>query len=237
MTRGKGSKAGGKTAKALTAACLLLLAACAGTPEDDGSGRTVDMPQEWDSIDLAEADLTLPLVMPLEIATLGRRVGEGQVFENLYTFHGVKGYVFTSRVAFGSYSDSYAASLASMSDFKAYLEGLALPSGEKIDVRYPKPFTDGRFAAGKSLSRGFVSRQASARPLHHRCFVARTGHQMVDYASIEREADAIDTVIVAVLCGDLPDQQALEQMLVKVRAVEDRAAFRRDLARRTIGTI
>ncbi|MGE5766353.1 MAG: hypothetical protein ACM35H_04145, partial [Bacteroidota bacterium] len=53
----------GRTMLALLAAALLAaLAACATEePVDDGVGRTVDMPLEWDDIDLAEADLTLPL--------------------------------------------------------------------------------------------------------------------------------------------------------------------------------
>jgi len=97
---------------------LVALAACATEPSDDGSGRFVDMPLDWDEIDLAQADLNLPLVVPLEIASLGRRIGEGQVFENLYTFHGVKGYVLTSRVAFGSWSERYREQLGSLPDIK-----------------------------------------------------------------------------------------------------------------------
>jgi len=222
--------------------CVILaglfgLSACATEPVDDGSGNFVDMPLDWDEIDLAEADLTLPLLVPLEIASLGRRVGEGQVFENLYTFHGVKGYVLTSRVAFGSWSEHYTERLASLTDFKDYAAELSLPPGGQVEVRWPKPFLNGKFAEGQSLSRGFVSREASAPPYFDRCFVARTAYRMVDYASVKRAPGAVDTVVEVLLCGDLPEQDLLEQMLVKVQAVENRAAFRNELSRRTVGTI
>jgi hypothetical protein len=39
------------------------------------------------------------------------------------------------------------------------------------------------------------------------------------------------------LCGSLPSEAALVEMLQQVKAVEDRAAFRRELAKRPIGTI
>jgi hypothetical protein len=136
---------------------LLALAACATEPVDDGSGRSVDMPLDWTDIDLAAADLNLPLVVPLEIASLGRRVGEGQVFENLYTFHGVKGYVLTSRVAFGSWSENYTERLGSLADFRDYAKELSLPPGGQVEVRWSKPFLNGKFAEGQSLSRGFIS--------------------------------------------------------------------------------
>lgn len=231
MTRGRSPGAGGMTAKALAAACLLLLAACAAAPEDDGSGRTVDMPQEWESIDLADADLTLPLVTPLEIASLGRRVGEGQVFENLYTFHGVKGYVLTSRVVFGGYTERYSKSLRSMQDFRSFAADLTLPPGGRIEVRDARAFLN-----GQPLTRGFIA-EAAAPPYHDRCFVARVGYRMVDYASVRREPDSVDTVVQAVLCGALPRHTKLLEMMIKVRTVEDRAAFRRALSRNPIGTI
>ena len=112
MAERDGARAWCRAARALTVTALLLLTACVSAPEDDGAGRTVQMPLEWDSIDLAEADLDLPLVAPLEIATLSKRIGEGQVFENLSPFHGVKGYVLTSRVVFGGYTERYSKTLS-----------------------------------------------------------------------------------------------------------------------------
>ena len=189
------------------------------------------MPLVWDEIDLAEADLTLPLATPVEIATLGKRIGEGQIFENLYTFHGLKGYVLTSRVAFGSYTERFSKTLRSLSDFKAYAEELTLPPGGEITVLQARPFLN-----GEALTRGYVAK-ATAPPYHDRCFIARIGYVMVDYASVEREADSVDTVVEALLCGNLPRETALLEMLMKVKAVEDRAAFRRELAKTPIGTI
>ena len=215
----------------LAGAALALLAACASAPDDDGAGRTVQMPLEWNSIDLAEADLDLPLVAPLEIATLSKRIGEGQVFENLYTFHGVKGYVLTSRVVFGGYTERYSKTLGSLSDFKTHAAELSLPPGGKMTVQDARPFLN-----GKPLTRGFVA-TATAEPYHARCFVARIGYRMVDYASVTRAPDVVDTVVDVLLCGDLPRDTALLQMLTKVTAVEDRAAFRRKLSKLPIGTI
>ena len=231
MAERDGTRAWYQPARALTVAGLLALSACASVPEDDGAGHTVQMPLEWDSIDLAEADLDLPLVAPLEIATLAKRIGEGQVFENLYTFHGVKGYVLTSRVAFGGYTERFSKSLGSLSDFKTHAAELSLPPGGKMTVLDAHPFLN-----GKPLTRGFVA-TATAEPYHNRCFVARIGYLMVDYASVTREPDAVDTVVDVLLCGDLPRRTALLEMLTKVKAVEDRAAFRRKLSKSPIGTI
>jgi hypothetical protein len=211
---------------------LLLLGACASEPPpDDGSGRTVQMPQQWDAIDLADADLTLPLVAPLEIATLGKRIGEGQVFENLYTFHGVKGYVLTSRVAFGGYTTRYSGLLRSPEAFRDFTAELKLPPGGAVTVGEARAFLN-----GEPATRGFVA-EAAVPPYHDRCFVARVGYLMVDYASVTREPDAVDTVVEAFLCGDLPRHAKLLEMMTRVKAVEDRAAFRRALAKSAIGTI
>ena len=232
MTESPFTQAAGRAARNLLVLAILLgLTACASEPVDDGTGRTVDMPIEWDSIDLAEADLTLPLATPVEISTLGKRVGEGQVFENLYTFHGLKGYVLTSRIAFGSYTERFSKSLRSLGDFKAYAAELSLPPGGEMTVLEARPFLN-----GKPLTRGYVA-TATAAPYHDRCFVARIGYLMVDYASVERAPDSIDTIVEALLCGNLPKEAALLEMLMKVKAVEDRAAFRRELSRRPIGTI
>lgn len=223
----------GRAALMLLAAVLLMgLAACATEePVDDGSGRTVEMPLEWDDIDLAEADLTLPLTAPLEIGSLGKRVGEGQVFENLYRFHRLKGYVRTSRVVFGSYTERFSKTLRSLEDFKAYAGELRLPPGGGVTVLEARPFQD-----GKPSTRGYVA-TATIPPYHDRCFIARIGYVMVDYASVQRDPDSVDTVVQALLCGKLPTEAALLEMLTKVQAVEDRAAFRRELAKRPIGTI
>ena len=104
--------------RVLAVLATVSLAACAAEPVDDGAGRSVDMPLAWDTIDLAEADLTLPLITPLEINSLGKRIGEGQVFQNLYTFQGLRGYMLTSRVAFGHYSKRVSGELRSASDFR-----------------------------------------------------------------------------------------------------------------------
>lgn len=216
----------------LAAALLVALTACAtDEPVDDGSGRTVEMPLEWDDIDIAEADLTLPLTTPLEIGSLGKRVGEGQVFENLYRFHRLKGHVRTSRVVFGSYTERFSKTLRSLDDFKAYAAELRLPPGGEVTVLEARPFLD-----GKPSTRGYVA-SATIAPYHDRCFIARIGYVMVEYASIQRDPDSIDTVVQALLCGNLPAEAALLEMLTKVQAVEDRAAFRRELSRRPLGTI
>lgn len=223
---------GGAALVLLVAAVLLALAACA-TEElvDDGSGRTVEMPLEWDDIDIAEADLTLPLTTPLEISTLGKRIGEGQVFENLYTFHRLKGYVRTSRVVFGSYTERFSKTLRSLGDFKDYAAELTLPPGGEVTVLEARAFPH-----GKPSTRGYIAR-ATIPPYHDRCFIARIGYVMVEYASVERDPDSVDTIVEALLCGNLPRETALLEMLTNVQAVEDRAAFRRELSRRPVGTI
>ena len=232
MKGGTLSAAAGAAARSLLAMVALLgLAACASEPVDDGAGRMIEMPLQWQDIDLAEADLTLPLTTPIEIATLGKRIGEGQVFENLYTFHGLKGYVLTSRIVFGHYTGQVSKRLRSGGAFKLFAEELTLPPGGTMKVLQAQPFT-----SGDARTQGYFGR-AAARPYHDRCFVARVGYLLVEYASVEREADSVDTIIEVLLCGSLPSEAALLEMLQQVKAVEDRAAFHRELAKRPIGTI
>lgn len=210
---------------------LLALTACATQPVDDDRGRTVDMPLEWDAIDLAEADLTLPLVTPMEINSLGKRVGEGQVFENLYTFQGLRGYLLTSRIAFGHYTNRISDELRTGRLFHDYAEELSLPPGGKMKLEQIH-----RFENGDPRTKGFYTR-ASAEPYHSRCFIARIGYLMVDYASIEREPESVDTIVEVLLCGNLPSDEAMLDFLGRLKAVENRAEFRSRLSKSTIGTI
>jgi hypothetical protein len=231
MVRMAAARTGRAIRMVLTIALPLALAACATQPVDDGAGRTIEMPIEWQSIDLAEADLTLPLITPIGIGTLGKRSGEGQVFENLYTFHGVKGYLLTSRIAFGHYTERVSERLRSVQAFKSFAEELSLPPGGKMTVGKVT-----RFDNGDPHTLGFYA-TASAEPYHHRCFVARVGYLLVDYASVKREPDSVDTIVEVLLCGHLPQEAVLLELLGSLKAVDNRAAFRRELSRRPIGTI
>ncbi len=210
---------------------LHALAACAAEAVDDGAGRSVDMPLAWDTIDLAEADLTLPLITPLEINSLGKRIGEGQVFQNLYTFQGLRGYMLTSRVAFGHYSKRVSGELRSARDFRTFAEDLSLPPGGKMKLEQVH-----RFENGDPRTLGFYTR-ASAQPYHDSCFIARIGYLMVDYASIDREPDSVDTTVLVLLCGKLPADRVILDVLGKLKAVENRDAFRQRLSKSTMGTI
>ena len=229
-------QAGLRTAsKASALATLIILAACATGP-GDGGGRYVEKPEEWKAIDLAEADLNLPLVAPLEIASLERRMGDGKEYEEIYTFRDLEGYVKTSRMASGTYPEAYAKSLrAGRPRSSTYIAGLSLPSADKIDASFPFSFLNGKFFDQKSLSRGFTA-GGSAPPSYDRCFVARTAYLMVDLDAIKHSADAVDTIVEVLLCGDLPRNTALVQMLMRVDVVADRGAFRQGLARREAGT-
>jgi len=215
----------------LTLIAAVALAACATEPVDDDLGRTVDMPLDWDAIDLAEADLTLPLVTPLAIKSLGKRVGEGQVFENLYTFQGLRGYVLTSRIVFGHYTNRVSDELRTGAVFQDYAEELSLAPGGKMKLEQVQ-----RFENGDSRTAGFYTR-ASAEPYHSRCFIARIGYLMVDYASIERDPGSVDTIVEVLLCGNLPSDEVMLAFLGRLNAVENRADFRQRLSKSTIGTI
>ena len=221
----------GVTVRILALAGLLALAACATEPADDDAGRLIDMPLDWDDIDLAEADLTLPLITPLEINSLGKRVGEGQVFENLYTFQGLRGYLLTSRIVFGHYSNRVSDELRTGAAFNKYAEELSLPPGGKMELGQVH-----RFENGDARTAGFYTR-ASAEPYHSRCFIARIGYLLVDYASVERKPDSVDTIVEVLLCGKLPSDEAMLAFLGRLQAVENRADFRAKLSQSTIGTI
>ncbi len=217
-------------AAALTAA--LVLAACATEPAEDGSGRPINFPQESEAIDLAETDLTLPLDSPLEISAVRERVSEGQVFENVYKFHEVKGYLRTSRVIFGHFSADTSRSLRHQGFFEAFAgDRLSAPQNEGMELG---PVY--RFQNGESHTQGFYA-FAGEDPYFDSCFVARVGYLLVDYASVPADEDSVDTVVEVLLCGALPPKDVLLDFLAHVKTVDDREAYRHELSKRAIGTI
>ncbi len=219
------------TGKTAALAAALALAACAGEPVDDGSGRPINFPQESEAIDLAETDLTLPLDSPFEISVVRERVSEGQVFENVYKFHHLKGFVRTSRIIFGHYSRNTSSDLRTARAFRDYVGDLSIPPADELE-----PGQVRRFDNGDPHTLGYYA-FASAEPYHPRCFVARVGYLLVDYASVKREPDSVDTIVEVFLCGKLPSEEVLLDFLAKVKTVDDREAYRRELSRRTVGTI
>ena len=210
---------------------LLALMACATEPEPDGSGRPITFPQKSEAIDLAETDLTLPLDSPFGIDTVRERVSEGQVFENVYSFHQLRGHIRTARVVFGHYSRNTSRDVRSLHAFQDYARELSLPPGGALTLGRM-----GRFADEQGETLGFYA-MASAEPYHSSCFVARVGYLLVHYASVEREADSVDTIVDVLLCGRLPPEADMVSFLEKLRAVENREAYRRELSRRAVGTI
>lgn len=217
--------------RCLGLAALLALAACAGEPVDDGNGRPIDFPQESETIDLGDTDLTLPLESPLEISTVSERVSEGQVFENLYAFHQVTGFLRSSRIVFGYYSDKTARSLRHQGFFEAFAGELTLSSGDALELG---PVY--RFENSDSHTQGFYA-FAGEDTYFDSCFIARIGYLLVDYASVPAEEDSVDTIVEVFLCGDLPQKQRMLNFLAQLKTVKDRGAYRRELSKRAIGTI
>ncbi len=215
----------------LAAVGLLALAACATEPADDGSGHPINFPQESEAIDLAETDLTLPLDSPLEISAVSERVGEGQVFENIYRFHEATGFLRTSRVVFGHFSANTSRSLRHQGFFEAFAADFSTPSGEELELGSVY-----RFRNGDRHTQGFYV-FAGEDPYFDSCFVARIGFLLVDYASVKREEDSVDTMVEVFLCGALPPEKVLLDFLAQVKTVEDRSAYRHELSKRAIGTI
>jgi hypothetical protein len=217
--------------KALALACVMALSACATAEEEAGSERLIEFPLESETIDLGDTDLTLPLDSPFVINSVRERVSEGQVFENLYTFQELRGYIRTARVFFGHYSQNTVRRLRSLHSFQDHARELSLPPGGVMKLG-----KTGRFEDHKRETLGFYA-MASAEPYHSRCFIARVGYLLVDYASIEREPGSVDTIIDVLLCGKLPPEAEMVEFLGRLRAVENREAYRRELSRRAIGTI
>ncbi|WP_193366871.1 hypothetical protein [Pelagibius marinus] len=220
-----------RTGGAVALAALLVLAACATEPEDDGSGRPINFPQESEAIDLAETDLTLPLDSPLEISAVRERVSEGQVFENIYAFHDVKGFIRTSRVIFGHFSANTSRSLRHQGFFEAFADDLSAPRSAALDLGPAY-----RFQNGDRHTQGFYA-FIGEDPYFDRCFVARIGYLLVDYASVPAADDSVDTIVEVFLCGELPPEEVLLAFLAQLKTVDDRDAYRHELSKRAIGTI
>ena len=218
------------SARAWTVVGLLALSACAAESEGDGE-RFIVFPPESKTIDLAETDLTLPLESPFEIDSVRERVSEGQVFENVYSFHQVRGYIRTARVVFGHYSSNTSKELRSFRAFKDYAGALSLPPGGELELGKM-----GRFVDDDRGTLGYYA-LASSEPYHNNCFIARVGFLLVDYASVEREPDSVDAIVSVLLCGRLPPEAELRAFVENLRAVENREAYRRALSKRAVGTI
>jgi len=201
-------------------------------PKSEGIDPYVAAPGEWEPIDLSEADLTLPLVSPFKIANLDRRAGDDRMREEIYTFHGIKGYVKTSRMTAGTFPEPFAKSLGSAADFRAFVAELRLPPGGKVSTGFLEPVSSGQFYAQRALSRGFATRPTSRLSPGENCFVARAAYLLVDVEAIKHSPEAIDTVVEVLLCGDLLPRRNLAYMLARVRKVENRDTFRQELAQR-----
>ncbi len=217
--------------KGLAGASLLLLAACASPAVDDGAGRMVDLPDRWDPIDIGDADLDLPLRSPFEISDLRERVGAHQIFENLYTFQGVSGYLVTSRVFFGHFSKNTATEVAEIDAFLSFAEERNLVQRRQLTLAPVRPFRHPRLHGT-----GYYTKAVS--PLRHEdCFIVRVGYLLVEYSSVERKPEDIDTIVAGVLCSDNLDEAAVLTLLSRLEVVEDRDDFRKVLSQRRIGTI
>ena len=96
-----------------------------------------------------------------------KRVSEGRVFENVYKFHSVEGYLRTSRVVFGYFSDNTSRSLRHQGFFEAFADDLAIPENgdEEIGPVY-------RFQNGDPHTQGFYA-FTGEDPYFDSCFVAR----------------------------------------------------------------
>ncbi len=229
MDREKRPK-GGWTAP-IAAALLLMLSACATAEVDDGNGRFIALPDEWDTIDIGEADLDLPLGSPYEIDELRQRVGAHQIFENLYTFHGVNGFLITSRVFFGEFARNPSLEIRDEQDFLRFARTLPTVESRRLTVGSARPF--GNPDKG---STGYYTK-AISELRHEDCFIFRFGYHLVDYSSFGSDPESIDTIVTGQLCGDDLDEAGLLTLLAEVKVVEDRAHFREALSRRKIGTI
>ena len=223
------TKKRGKSGLAL--ALGLLLAACAGPQVDDGSGRIIDMPERWDPIDIGEADLDLPLRSPFEISDLRERVGAQQIFENLYSFQGVSGYLVTSRVFFGHFSENAAGEVSDRDAFLGFAKGQPIVERRRLTLAPVKPFSHPDLH-----SVGYYTKAASELR-HEDCFILRIGYLLVEYSSFEREPADIDTIVAGTLCSDDLDEAELLTLLSRLKVVKDRKDFRKALSKRRIGTI
>ena len=215
----------------IAAALLLVLGACAAPDVNDGNGHLVALPAEWDPIDIGEADLDLPLDSPYEIDELRERIGAYQLFENLYTFHGVNGFLVTSRVFFGAFARNPSLEIRDEEDFLRFAKSLPAVESRRLTVGSAK-----RFGNPDKGSTGYYTK-AISELRHEDCFIFRFGYHLVDYSSFDSDPDSIDTIVTGQLCGDDLDEAALLTLLANVNVVEDREDFRKALSRRKIGTI
>lgn len=231
VTENRRDRTQGSWTAPIAAALLLILGACATADVDDGNGRLVALPDEWDTIDIGEADLDLPLGSPYEIDELRQRVGAYQLFENLYTFHGVNGFLITSRVFFGEFARNPSLEVRDEDDFLRFARSLPAVESRRLTVGSAK-----RFGTPDKGSTGYYTKAISDLR-HEDCFIFRFGYHLVDYSSFDSDPDSIDTIVTGQLCGDDLDEAALLTLLADVKVVEDREHFRKALSRSKIGTI
>lgn len=213
------------------AALLLLLSACATPEVDDGSGRSIDLPEKWDPIDIGEADLDLPLRSPFEITELRERVGAYQIFQNLYSFQDFSGYLVTSRVFVGQFSENASAEIDDLKDFLSFAEEQPIIRRRKLTLAPVKPFKH-----PDQHAVGYYTK-ATSELRHEDCLVLRIGTLLVEDSAAAREPEDIDTIVAGTLCSDRLDEAALLALLSRLEVVRNRDDFRKALSQRRIGTI
>lgn len=176
---------------------VVLLSACTSPQDQVRSGVVLE--GEWQPISVGQADLNLPSKIHLAVSSLHRRSDTDLAVQDLYGFdgsEGIKGYIVAIRNPDSELPESTMLQMRQIRLFHSLVN--SLPQARQYNLQIGPTY--GRFTNGHPHSVGHYT-IAPSMSGQEACFVALVGMLLVEDKGVQLSPGAIDTQIMAVLCG------------------------------------
>ncbi|WP_316980038.1 hypothetical protein [Shumkonia mesophila] len=221
MKNGKNPACPGVILAAVAAAGLLLVSACQTGPVDSG-GRGMQL-TEWKIVDVAEVDLTLPLLIAPKVTKAEYQCRDNNMNHHRLQLDGGKGGIYTQYVVASLYGEETEKSLNDVEKFKTFVSDFVKGDLAGFDeVREVKH--------GSKKSAGFVTIADVKNPVRDKCIFARVGYRLKGRTVYDNDFGNLDTAIDFWYCDPNVKFDDFSRALETVGLVGDRAAFAAALA-------
>ncbi len=211
----------GVISAAVAAGALLLISACQTGPVDSG-GRGMQL-TEWKVVDVAEVDLTLPLLISPKVTKAEYQCRDNNFNHYRMRLDGGKGHIFTQRVVASLFSEDTEKTLKDVETFKKFAADLV-----KEDLAGFDEIRDVKHHSKKAV--GFVAMLDVKTPVKDKCLVARVGYRLKGRTVYDNDFGNLDTVTAYWYCDPNVKFDDFSRALENVDEVTDRAAFAAALA-------
>ena len=221
MKNGKNPACPGVILAAVAAAGLLLVSACQTGPVDSG-GRGMQL-TEWKVVDVAEVDLTLPLLIAPKVTKAEYMHRNNRINHYRLQLDGGKGWIFTERAASSWYSDETRKKIGDVEAFrKAASDCFKKDLAGFDEIREIKH--------GSKKSTGFAAIVDVKSAAKDKCFFARAAYRIKGQTVYDNDFGNADTIVEITYCNPKVGFGDFSRGLENVDMVGDRAAFAAALA-------